>query len=132
VIYVVDASIAVEYLLQTVVGRQAAGILENSILLAPELFDVEVVSVLRRAVLKHKIKEDRALLALEDLVMWPVDRIPHVKLISQAWRLRHNVSAYDAFYVATARLYEATLLTADGPLCRAPNIGILVHNIRIG
>lgn len=130
--YVVDASIAVEYLLQTVVGRQAADILENAILLAPELLDVEVLSVLRRAVLNQKLDEHRALLALEDLRAWAVDRLSHARLIPYAWRLRHNVSAYDAFYVAAARLYEATLLTADGPLCRAPNTGIIVHNIRIG
>lgn len=130
--YVVDASIAVEYLLQTVIGRQAAGILENAILLAPELLDVEVLSVLRRAVLKHKLNKDRALLVLEDLTAWPVERISHSQLIMQAWQLRHNVRAYDGFYVAAARLYKATLLTADGPLPRAPTIGVMVHNIRIG
>lgn len=130
--YVVDASIAVEYLLRTAVGQQATPLLQDTILLAPELLDVEVLSVLRRAVLRHGLEEQRALLALTDLVAWPLDRIPHKELVTEAWRLRQNLSAYDAFYVAVARLYEATLLTADGPLSRAPNIGIVIHNIRLG
>ena len=130
--YVVDASIAVEYLLRTAVGQQAAPLLQAALLLAPELLDVEVLSVLRRAVLRHKLEEQRALLALADLVAWPVDRIPHKELVTEAWRLRQNVSAYDAFYIAAARLYEATLLTTDGPLSRAPNLGIVIHNIRLG
>jgi predicted nucleic acid-binding protein len=130
--YVVDASIAVEYLLRTAIGRQAAPLLQDAILLAPELLDVEVLSVLRRAVLRQRLEEQRALLALADLVAWPVDRIPHRELAMEAWRLRQNVSAYDAFYVAAARLYEATLLTADGPLSRAPNVGIMIHNIWLG
>ena len=70
-------------------------------------------------------------MALEDLSDWPIDRVPHTALISEAWRHRHNVSAYDAFYVAVARLYEAPLLTADGPLSRAPVAGIEICNLRL-
>lgn len=128
---VVDASIAVEYLLRTAVGREAAGILADAVLVSPELLDVEVMAVMRRAVLRRELDEERALMALDDLIAWPLERIPHTSLVRQAWQLRRNLSAYDAFYVAAARLCEATLLTADGPLCRAPNIGVAVHNIRV-
>ncbi len=48
-----------------------------------------------------------------------------------AWRHRHNVSAYDAMYVVVARMYDVPLLTADGPLARAPALGIVVQNIRM-
>ena len=130
--YVVDASIAVEYLLRTAVGRQATPLLQDALLLAPELLDVEVLSVLRRTVRLGKLDEQRAFMALEDLSAWPLERIAHRELIVVAWQLRHNVSAYDAFYVAAARLCEATLLTADGPLARASNVGIPIHSIRLG
>ena len=100
-------------------------------MLAPELLDVEVLSVLRRAVLRQQLQEHRASLVLDDLIDWPVERIPHVSLVQEAWQHRHNVSAYDAFYVAVARLYDATLLTADGPLTRAPASGIAVQNIQM-
>lgn len=88
--------------------------------------------MLRRALLQKKIEESRAQLALADLGSWPVDRIPHSALLQEAWKHRHSVSAYDIFYVAVAKLYEAPLLTADGPLSRAPGLGIVVQNIRLG
>jgi predicted nucleic acid-binding protein len=128
--FVIDASVAVEYLLRTSLGQKLDGLIEDALLLAPALVDVEVLSVLRRALLQKRIEEHRARLALEDLGVWPVDRIPHAGLLREAWKHRNNVSAFDAFYVAVAKLYEAPLLTADGPLSRAPGLGIDVQNIR--
>ena len=84
--------------------------------------DVEVLSALRRAVAKKNVAEARALAVIEDLSDWQVDRISHRVLARLAWRYRHNTSAYDAFYVAAARLYDVPLLTADGPLSRAPGL----------
>ncbi len=129
--YVIDASAATEYLLRTPLGLKLVGILEDATLLAPELLDVEVMSVLRRAVLRGELSDQRALLALDDLTDWGIDRIPHLPLLRVAWQHRNNVSAYDAFYVAAARIANATLLTADGPLSRAPSLGITVENIRL-
>lgn len=129
--YVIDASAATEYLLRTPLGLKLVGILEDATLLAPELLDVEVMSVLRRAILRGELSDQRALLALDDLTDWGIDRIPHLPLLRVAWQHRNNVSAYDAFYVAAARIANATLLTADGPLSRAPSLGIVVENIRL-
>jgi hypothetical protein len=47
--YVIDASAAVEYLLRTPLGRKLADLIADAFILAPELLDVEVLSVLRRA-----------------------------------------------------------------------------------
>jgi len=129
--YVIDASAAVEYLLRTPLGLKLADTIEGAFLLAPELLDVEVLSVLRRAVLRQQLQQHRAAVALEDLIDWPVERIPHASLIQEAWRHCHTVTPYDAIYLAVARLYDATLLTADGPLTRAPASGIAVQNIRM-
>jgi predicted nucleic acid-binding protein len=128
--YVVDASAAAEYLLRTSLGLKVANIIEGRFLLAPELLDVEVLSVFRRAVLRRQLNEQRALRAIEDLIDWPIDRIPHRSLVWAAWQHRNNLSAYDAFYVAAARLSDAPLITADGPLARAPSLGIKVENVR--
>ncbi|MGH7851503.1 MAG: type II toxin-antitoxin system VapC family toxin [Thermodesulfobacteriota bacterium] len=129
--YVIDASVAAEYLLRTSLGLRVSELIEGASLLAPELLDVEVFSVVRRAVIKKKLEEHRALMVLEDLADWEIDRIPHRALTQEAWQFRHNVSAYDAFYVSAAKIYNAPLLTADGPLSRAPKIGIVIQNIRI-
>ncbi|MGH7963711.1 MAG: type II toxin-antitoxin system VapC family toxin [Candidatus Binatia bacterium] len=128
--YVIDASAAIEYLLRTRLGLKVAEIITGALLIAPELLDVEVLSVLRRAVLRKQLEEPRARLALEDLIDWQVDRITHSSLVAEAWQHRYNVSAYDAFYIAAARVYNVPLLTADGPLSRAPALGITVQNIR--
>ena len=130
--YVIDASAAAEYLLRTILGRKIADVIEGADLIAPELLDVEVMSVLRRAVLLKRLDERRAFSALEDLIDWHVERIPHADLIREAWRHRRNASAYDSFYVALARLYDVPLITADGPLSRTPGLGIVVQNMRIG
>ena len=129
--YVIDTSAAMEYFLRTPLGLKLADVIEGAFLLAPELLDMEVFSVLRRAVLRGQLTEQRALVAIEDLVDWSIDRILHPSLVRAAWQHRNNVSAYDAFYVVAARLSSASLLTADGPLARAPSLGIVVENIRL-
>ena len=130
-LYVVDASVAVEYLLRTPLGLSLTETLEDAGLAAPDLIDAEVVSVLRRAVLTQRLAEGRALMALEDLVRWPVERIPSRALAPMTWQHHQNVTAYDAFYVAAADVLEAPLMTADGRLARAPGLGITIQHIRL-
>ena len=128
--YVVDASAAVEVLLRTRIGETAVALLAGGDAIAPELLDAEVLAALRRAWLAGHLSEERAREAIEDLRSWPLGRIPHAPLLIDAWSLRHNVSGYDAFYVAAARRFDAQLVTADGPLARAPATGVVVHNLR--
>ena len=66
--FVLDASVAVEYLLKTPLGLTVADMIKGASLIAPELMDAEVLSVLRRAVLNGRLTEARALMAIEDLV----------------------------------------------------------------
>lgn len=118
--YVVDASAAVEYLLDTPRGLALAELFDSAeSLSAPALLDAEVLSVVRREMLRGAISEVRALAALNRLRRWPVRRTPHEELLMRAWDYRHNVSAYDALYVALAEHLGAVLLTADEPLYRA-------------
>jgi predicted nucleic acid-binding protein len=127
---VVDASVAVEYLLRTELGRRLAARIEQEDLLAPELLDAEVLAVLRRTWLAKRLTVTRAESALEDLVAWEVRRIPHRLLARGAWDFRQNVNGYDALYLETGRLFSAPVLTADGPLARAPRLGVVVENVR--
>jgi predicted nucleic acid-binding protein len=128
--FVVDASVAVEYLLRTPLGLAVADMIEDaSLLIAPELMDAEVVSVLRRAVLSGRLEEARALMALDDLYHWPVDRVSHQALTGLAWQYHRNVSAYDAFYIAAARAHGLPVLTADSRLARASGLGVVVQHV---
>jgi predicted nucleic acid-binding protein len=132
VILVVDASATVEYLLQTVVGHRVGALLDDADVSAPELVDAEVLAVLRREVLSKRLELGRATQAVDDLGAWGAERISHRDLLPEAWRLRGHVSAYDALYVAAARIRGAALVTADGPLARAPGLGVVVHDVRAG
>jgi len=131
-ILVIDASAAVEYLLVTALGERVGGLLEAAALAAPELLDAEVLAVLRREVLAGRLGERRAAEAVDDLRDWGIERLPHRLLLDDAWSLRGHVTAYDALYIAAARRRHAALVTADGPLARAPALGIVVHNVRAG
>lgn len=128
---VIDASAAVEYLLQTALGLSVGGLVEAAELVAPELLDAEVLAVLRREVGSGRLGQDRAAEALDDLGAWSVERLAHRPLLRRAWSLRGHVTAYDALYVAAARARNAALVTADGPLARAPALGVVVHNVRL-
>ena len=118
---VLDASAAVEWLLQTPAGQQIESRIysHNQSLHAPELLDLEVAQVLRRFVHQHQIPNARAAEAVEDLIDLRVTRYPHAVLLPRIWDLRHNLSAYDAAYVALAEKLGATLLTRDAALASA-------------
>ena len=130
-IAVVDASAAVEYLLRTELGEHLEPLLDTAALMAPELLDAEILAVLRREVAKGRLAARRASDALDDLRSWDLERVPHRELLEEAWRLRERVTAYDALYVAVAKLRGGTLVTADGPLARLPGLGVAIHNVRM-
>lgn len=130
-ILVVDASAAVEYLLKTELGERVAALFDRQHLAAPEILDAEVLAVFRRELLRGSLSASRAEEAVVDLSSWDVERVGHRRLLMQAWALRNNVSAYDALYVSAARALNAGLVTADGPLSRAPGLGIAIYNARL-
>ncbi len=99
-------------------GDRARARLRGETLAAPELVDLEVVSVWRRLL----GDERRARLALADLSEIPLRRCAHIPLIARCWELRGNVTPYDASYVALAEALGVTLLTTDARLARAPGI----------
>ncbi len=128
---VIDASVAFEYLLRTRLGIAAANTIESASLVAPELIDAELMAALRKAVLRRLLDEERARMFIDDLTRWPVTRLPHRKLLRQAWCHHRNVTAYDALYVASARLCGIPLLTADSRLARSSGLGIVIHDVRM-
>jgi predicted nucleic acid-binding protein len=88
-------------------------------LAAPDLLDVEIVSVLRRWERSKEISQARAVQALADLDALPIIRYPARALTQRAWKLRHNLSAYDAQYVALAQELPGVLLTTDERMATA-------------
>lgn len=97
---------------------------------APHVIDVEVLGVIRRHEMLGRLDATAASQAVDDLRAWPGERYGHRGLVERAWELRHNVRTWDAFYVALAEAFDATLLTLDGRLARAkgPTCAIEVVN----
>jgi predicted nucleic acid-binding protein len=120
-VIVLDASALLELLLNTAQApRVAARIFgDGETLHAPPLLDLEVAQVLRRYVAAGRLTAERSGQALEDLGDLPLERYPHALFLDRIWALRHDLTAYDAAYVALAEALAAPLLTRDGALARA-------------
>lgn len=118
---VLDASALVELLLNTSRGRMVAGRIADPrvALHVPHLADLEVTQSLRRYVRDGEIDAAAGRDALDDLRALDLYRHAHEPLLGRIWELRHNVSAYDAVYLALAEALDALLLTCDGRLARA-------------
>ena len=118
---VLDASAVVDWLLQTPAGQQIESRVYsgNESLHAPHLLDLEVTQVLRRLTREGVITVHRADEAIADLLDLRINRYAHFVLLPRIWRMRHNVSAYDAAYIALAETLGATLLTRDARLASA-------------
>lgn len=118
---VLDASAAIEWLLQSRVGARIDHRIfaRSESLHAPHLLDVEVAQVLRRYVRDKTITAHRGQEALDDLGDLPLSRYPHDFLIPRIWELRATLTAYDAAYVALAELLDASLLTCDRKIASA-------------
>ena len=101
-------------------GRRARDRLNGERLSAPELIDLEVASVFRRLCAADQLDPARAGHALTDLETLRLQRVPHRPLLRRCWELRHNVTPYDAAYIALAEILGATLVTADHRLANAP------------
>lgn len=104
--------------------------LRGQSLVAPELIDLEVASVFRRQFAAGELGAHRAELALADLTDLPMRRAAHRPLLARCWELRHNVSVYDAAYVALAETLGVVLLTADVRLSKAPGLRCEVELVR--
>lgn len=120
---VVDASIVVTALADDGPdGDRNRTRLRGEQLVAPHLIDLEVASAWRRFVSTGDLDERRAKLALEDLGSLRLERAPHLPLLDRCWALRHNLTVYDAAYLALAEVLRVSLLTGDERLADAPAI----------
>jgi len=118
---VLDASAVLDGLLDTAANPDLTACLAGTgePLAAPDLLDVEVSSVLRRWERRGEISSSRAQQALQDLQRLPVIRYPARALLDRAWKLRHNLTAYDAQYVALTQALPGKLLTSDQRMAAA-------------
>jgi predicted nucleic acid-binding protein len=117
---VLDASAAVDWLLQTSAGQDIDKRIysRHETLHAPQLLDLEITQVLRRLALQGVVSVRRAGEAIRDLLDLRITRYPHLVFLPRIWQLRH-FSAYDAAYIVLAEKLGAVLVTRDARLASA-------------
>jgi predicted nucleic acid-binding protein len=116
VTFVVDASVAVKWILPESGSSAAAALRElNDDLSAPSLIAVEVGNALWKAVRRGSVTRsealegfEAALISLQSLI--PIEEL-RVRALTLAIELRHPI--YDCFYLALAQRENALLVTAD-------------------
>lgn len=124
---VCDASALVALLLDGGAdGQWATRALTGESLAAPALLAFEAANIIRRFELAGTVSADQASQAHDDLICLTIEYWPYELLLPRAWELRHNLSSYDASYVALAELLDASLVTLDRRIGRATGVRCLV------
>ena len=111
---VVDASVLVAD--SGAEGAWAESMVAEGPLASPELALVEASNILRRLEQAGQLSSLEAASAHGDLLQFDMELFPFA---DRVWALRHNLTCYDAWYVALAEALNCPLLTLDRRLSRA-------------
>lgn len=121
---VVDASA----LVALVAGRyndvdRAADLLDvDAHWVVPEHTVIEAVSAMRNLTLRGSMTLGTLVDGVQKLVDFQLDVWPTAPLLGRVIELMHNVTAYDAAYLALAEELETSLVTLDRRLMTVPGI----------
>jgi predicted nucleic acid-binding protein len=117
---VIDSSVLVAALVDSgPCGTWAEQVLASGSLHAPELALAEATNILRRLEHAKLITAHEANAAQDDLMLLDIELFPFEPFAERIWALRHNVTSYDAWYVAIAEALRLPLATLDVRLSRS-------------
>jgi len=127
-VIVLDASATVELIVEprAATGALRARLQADPDIHVPHLVDAEVTNALRRKLLAGQLDTLRARRAVRRLTVMRLVRWQQTPLLGRVLALRHQLTAYDAIYVAMAEVTGATLVTRDARLARAGG-----HRVRV-
>ena len=118
--FVVDASIAVKWVVEEDGTPQALALRGRSKLIAPELLVAECANILWKKVQRNELSNDEALLAARLLQAADIELLPTRALLGAATRIAIDLNhpAYDCLYFALAVERGCQFVTADERLLR--------------
>ena len=125
---VLDASAYCEALLRMPEDPLRARLAGVEVAHVPDGFDIEVLNVLRRLCSAGTISPSEGVAELLALMSASdIRRHSVMPLLPDMWRLRHNVTGYDAACVALAARLDLPLVTADRRLAQSPQLTCTVE-----
>ena len=99
------------------------------------LTNLEYLSAIRNLSLQQKLSERHASVAIRAFIDLPSRRMDVTQaMASRIWEMRHNLTAYDAAYVALAERMQSeykddvVVATDDARLARAPGLLVAVRS----
>ena len=117
---ILDASVLVAAVIDSSKeGIWAGTLTARDDIVAPAVALAEASNVLRRLELSGEIPPGEAAEALRDLLRLGLHTVNYAPYAERIWALRHNLTCYDAWYVALAESLNCPLATLDRRLIRA-------------
>ncbi len=112
---VIDASIAIKWVVEEDGTPQALVLRQKAKLIAPELLVGECANILWKKVQRHELLKDEALLAARLLQVAELELLPMRPLFEDATRISIEMDhpAYDCVYLALAAASKCRFVTAD-------------------
>ena len=112
---VIDASIAVKWVVEEEGTGEALALRHRSRLIAPELLAAECANILWKKVRREELSREEALFAAQLLYAADVEFRPAHHLLEAATRIAVELDhpAYDCLYLALAEELDCGFITAD-------------------
>jgi predicted nucleic acid-binding protein len=129
---VVDASVAVKWVLSET-GSEAADALLDQDLMAPVLWLAETANVLWRKARIGEITAEQASARLSELLTAPVASLPIEPHLEPALKLALEIGhpVYDCIYLALALHHRTHVVTADRRFASAANTPARAGSVRL-
>ena len=117
---VIDASIAVKWVIEEDGTPEALALRQKAKLIAPELLVAECANILWKKVQRRELLKQEALLAARLLQGAEIELTPTRSLLEVATRMAIELDhpAYDCLYLALAVERQSRFVTADEPFLR--------------
>ena len=112
---VIDASIAIKWVIEEEGTSQALTLRRTARLLAPELLVAECANILWKKARRNELSREEALLAARLLQTAAIELVPTRSLLAAATRIAIELDhpAYDCLYLALAIENDCPFVTAD-------------------